>query len=147
MPEKMETLYELIQPIIFAGGKGSRITQLLFGRPKCLMQVANKTLLQYTIEMLLAANIRQAIVIVLENELNEIQRAVKSMNLSDFNPDFITIPADSEMGTAESLRHIVSGKTLRSAFKEVRLGFVDSICWLICCCCGYFPARSFADTV
>lgn len=119
MSEKMETLYELIQPIIFAGGKGSRITQLLFGRPKCLMQVANKPLLQYTIEMLLAANIRQAIVIVLDNEHNEIQRAVKSMNFVDFVADFITIPTDSEMGTAESLRHIASAKTFRSACKEV----------------------------
>lgn len=46
------------QVIIFAGGKGNRLTQLLSGKPKCLLPIANKPMIQYPLELLIRSGIK-----------------------------------------------------------------------------------------
>ncbi len=46
------------QAVIFAGGKGSRMSQLLGGRPKCLLPIANKPMIAYPLELLVRSEIK-----------------------------------------------------------------------------------------
>lgn len=46
------------QAVIFAGGKGSRMSQLLGGKPKCLLPIANKPMIAYPLEMLIRSEIK-----------------------------------------------------------------------------------------
>ena len=47
-----------LQPIIMAAGKGTRMSELLSNQPKCLLQVGNKPMIQYPLEMLIKANFK-----------------------------------------------------------------------------------------
>lgn len=38
--------------IILAAGRGSRMNHILHGRPKCLLQIANRPMIQYSLELL-----------------------------------------------------------------------------------------------
>ena len=49
---------EDIQAVIFAAGKGSRMTQLLSGKPKCLLSIGGKLMIQYPLELLIRSNIK-----------------------------------------------------------------------------------------
>lgn len=46
------------QVVILAGGRGFRISQLLHGKPKCLLPIANKPMIQYPLELLIRHRIQ-----------------------------------------------------------------------------------------
>lgn len=43
--------------IVLAGGRGSRMNHILHGRPKCLLPIANRPMIQYSLELLQRHNI------------------------------------------------------------------------------------------
>lgn len=93
------------QAIIMAGGRGSRFHEITGDRPKCLVPVGPYPLLYYTLKMLQEHNFVDAIVIVLESQKTEIQQAIERCPLQ-IKPEFLTIPSDSDFGTADALNHI-----------------------------------------
>lgn len=40
------------QAIVMAGGRGSRMTELTAGRPKCLLPIGNKPMVWYPLQLL-----------------------------------------------------------------------------------------------
>ena len=65
--------YEILRPlallivalaVILAAGRGSRMNHLTESRPKCLLQVGGQTILEYQIELLREAGIRDICVVV-----------------------------------------------------------------------------------
>ncbi|KAL9913344.1 eukaryotic translation initiation factor 2B subunit gamma [Glossina fuscipes fuscipes] len=93
------------QAIVFAGGRGSRLPEVLGDTPKCLLTVGPYPLLWYPLNLLHQHGFQEAIVIVLENEKSEIQAAMERTP-SKLKLDFVCIPSDSDFGTADSLRYI-----------------------------------------
>lgn len=69
--------------IILAAGRGSRMGRLTDDRPKCMMKINNKTVIQRTIEVLKYKNINNIIVItgykssVLRKHLDNIDKGIK----------------------------------------------------------------------
>jgi choline kinase len=53
-----------MQAIILAAGQGSRLRPLTDHRPKCLVMVQGKTLLEYQLEALCAAGVRECVIVV-----------------------------------------------------------------------------------
>ena len=53
-----------MQAVILAAGQGTRLRPLTNRRPKCLVEVQGKTLLQYQLEALCAAGVTECVVIV-----------------------------------------------------------------------------------
>ncbi|KAH9420653.1 Eukaryotic translation initiation factor 2B, subunit 3 gamma, 58kDa [Dermatophagoides pteronyssinus] len=91
--------------IVLAGGRGSRMNHILHGRPKCLLPIANRPMIQYSLELLQRHNILEAFIIVLDNEEHQIKNAVAALGL-DIQLRFITIPHTEDYATADSLRAI-----------------------------------------
>lgn len=46
------------QAIVMAGGRGSRMTELTAGRPKCLLPIGNKPMVWYPLQLLERTGIR-----------------------------------------------------------------------------------------
>ncbi|XP_064605278.1 translation initiation factor eIF2B subunit gamma-like isoform X2 [Liolophura sinensis] len=94
------------QPIIMAAGRGSRMTDLTTKCPKALLPVGNRPVICYPISMLERAGFEEALIIVLESQLAEIQRAVSDAGDLRLRLEYVPIPDNSNWGTADSLRHI-----------------------------------------
>ncbi|XP_055534379.1 translation initiation factor eIF-2B subunit gamma [Wyeomyia smithii] len=94
------------QAIVLAAGKGSRLTEVLEERPKCLLPIGIYPLIWYTLKMLQTHGFTEAIVLVLENEKIEIQQRLEKTQLK-LKIDFCSISGDSDVGTADALRQIV----------------------------------------
>lgn len=94
-----------LQTIILAAGKGSRMTQLLFGKPKCLLPIANKPMIQYTLELLIRSNIKETIILVLDNEEELIKSSIHKLGL-EIVITYVTITSHNDTATADSLRAI-----------------------------------------
>ena len=69
--------------IILAAGRGSRLGHLTDDKPKCMMKINNKSIIQRTIEMFKYKNINSIIVItgyksdVLRKHLNDVDKGIK----------------------------------------------------------------------
>lgn len=69
--------------IILAAGRGSRMGKLTNDRPKCMMKINNKTIIQRTIDVLKYKNINNIVVItgyksdILREHLNNIDKGIK----------------------------------------------------------------------
>lgn len=69
--------------IILAAGRGSRMRELTDNKPKCMMQIDNKTVIQRTIEVLKYKNINNILVItgynsnILRKHLKDIDNNIK----------------------------------------------------------------------
>ena len=53
-----------MQAVILAAGEGKRVRPLTRGRPKALLPVANRPIIEYVIEALLKNGIRDIVVVV-----------------------------------------------------------------------------------
>ncbi|XP_031633810.1 translation initiation factor eIF-2B subunit gamma-like [Contarinia nasturtii] len=93
------------QAIVLAGGRGTRFQELTGERLKCLLPIGPYPMIFYPLEMLQRHGFQEIIVIVLESERFDIQQAIERTPIKA-KLDFVTLPADSNFGTAEALRHI-----------------------------------------
>ncbi|XP_037953760.1 translation initiation factor eIF-2B subunit gamma [Teleopsis dalmanni] len=93
------------QAIVLAGGRGSRLPEVLGNAPKCLLPIGPYPLLWFPLNLLQQHNFQEAIVIVLETEKSEIQQTLERTPLK-IKLDFVSIPSDHDFGTADSLRYI-----------------------------------------
>ena len=94
-----------LQAVVLAGGKGSRMTDLTSGKAKCLLPVGNLPLVWYPLNTLQSAGFTEAIVIVPDSARHEVNKIPGLYNLS-IKLDIVGIPAQQELGTADSLRLI-----------------------------------------
>lgn len=90
------------QAVVMAAGRGSRITEITSGCPKCLLPVGNMPLLWYPLMYLKNNGFQEVIVIIPESARSKLD-AIKP---SDLKLDIVTIPMGEDWGTADSLRHI-----------------------------------------
>ncbi|XP_013118657.1 translation initiation factor eIF-2B subunit gamma [Stomoxys calcitrans] len=93
------------QAVVLAAGRGTRLPEVLGKTPKCLLPIGPYPLLWYPLNLLQQHNFLEAIVIVLESERSEIQLALEKTSLK-MKLDFVSIPTDSDFGTADSLRYV-----------------------------------------
>lgn len=91
------------QAVILAAGRGTRLPEVMGELPKCLLPIGPFPLLFYPLNLLQQHNFLEAIVIVVESEKVGIQQALERTPLK-IKLDFVTIPDESDYGTADSLR-------------------------------------------
>uniref|UniRef100_A0A182VFY9 Translation initiation factor eIF2B subunit gamma n=1 Tax=Anopheles merus TaxID=30066 RepID=A0A182VFY9_ANOME len=96
------------QAIVLAAGKGTRLPEILEGRPKCLLPIGPFPMIWYPLQLLQRHGFTEVIVVVQESEKSEIQQRLERLQLK-LKLDYYSIPTDSECGTADSLR-LVSDK-------------------------------------
>ncbi|KAM3915534.1 translation initiation factor eIF2B subunit gamma isoform 1-T2 [Leptodactylus fuscus] len=92
-----------LQAVVMAVYGGSRMQDLTTSIPKPLLPVGNKPLLWYPLNLLERAGFEEVIVVTTK----EVQKYVPDMKLK-MRVEVVCLPDDkaSEMGTADSLRHI-----------------------------------------
>lgn len=112
------------QAVVFAAGHGTRFTDLVGNRPKCLLPLGPFPLIFYPLQLLqkygfegnfvnsikeqkhfMFKTLLETIIIVLESQKNEISQRVDKLPLN-LKCDFVTIASDSDYGTADALRSI-----------------------------------------
>ncbi len=93
------------QAVVMAAGRASRMTELTHRRPKCLLPIANRPMIWYSLKKLEATGFEEAIVIVQEHFRNDVANIPQKYGLS-IRLDLVTIPRNEEFGTADSLRLI-----------------------------------------
>ena len=59
-----------MQAVILAGGKGTRLQNILKGKPKCLAPVGESTILEHQIKEISKSKIKDILIIVNPNDLN-----------------------------------------------------------------------------
>ncbi|XP_058125781.1 translation initiation factor eIF-2B subunit gamma [Anopheles ziemanni] len=96
------------QAVVLAAGKGTRLPEILEGRPKCLLPIGPYPMIWYPLQLLQRHGFNEVLVIVQESEKSEIQQRMDRLQLK-LKLDYYCIPTDSECGTADSLR-LVSDK-------------------------------------
>ncbi|KAM8838393.1 translation initiation factor eIF2B subunit gamma isoform 1-T1 [Synchiropus picturatus] len=94
------------QAVLMAAGGGSRMTDLTYNTPKPLLPVGNRPLIWYPLNLLERVGFEEAIVITTK----EVQKMMSSdpkikMDVK-MKLDVVCIQEDSDMGTADALRHI-----------------------------------------
>jgi len=94
-----------VQAVVMAGGKGSRMTDLTAGKPKCLLPVGGLPLIWYPLHMLQCNGFTDAIVIVQDSAKAEVARIPEKHGLS-IKLEVVGIPGQEELGTADSLRRV-----------------------------------------
>ncbi|XP_024946927.1 translation initiation factor eIF-2B subunit gamma isoform X2 [Cephus cinctus] len=93
------------QAVVLAGGKGSRMTELTAGRPKCLLPIGNMPMIFYPLRLLERSGFHEAIVVVSESAKYDVAAAVDKLDL-EIKLDFVGIPGGEDLGTADSIRLI-----------------------------------------
>lgn len=88
------------QAIILAGGEGQRLRPFTSLRPKVMLPIANKPILQYVIEALARAGLRH-IILVIGYRREEIQDYFGSGN--KFGVDINYVLQNTQVGTADAL--------------------------------------------
>ncbi|ETN59213.1 translation initiation factor eif-2b gamma subunit [Anopheles darlingi] len=91
------------QAVVLAAGKGTRLPEILEGRPKCLLPVGPYPMIWYPLNLLQRHGFTEVLVVVQETEKSEIQQRLDRLQLK-LKLDYHTVRADSECGTADSLR-------------------------------------------
>ncbi|MDD1719330.1 MAG: NTP transferase domain-containing protein [Methanoregulaceae archaeon] len=87
-----------MQAVILAGGEGTRLRPLTHGRPKALIPVANRPIIEYTIDALRSNGIREIIVVVGYRK-EQVTRYLNNLDL----PIKVVIQ-DRQLGTAHALK-------------------------------------------
>lgn len=93
------------QAVVLAGGKGSRMTELTAGQPKCLLPIANVPMIWYPLQLLERSGFREAIVIVSESTKFDVSTSLEKLGLK-IKLEIVGIPEAEDLGTAESIRLI-----------------------------------------
>uniref|UniRef100_A0A182JKQ4 Translation initiation factor eIF2B subunit gamma n=2 Tax=Anopheles atroparvus TaxID=41427 RepID=A0A182JKQ4_ANOAO len=96
------------QAVVLAAGKGTRLPEILEGRPKCLLPIGPYPMIWYPLQLLQRHGFNEVLLIVQESEKSEIQQRLDRLQLK-LKLDYYSIPTESECGTADSLR-LVSDK-------------------------------------
>ncbi|KAJ8920028.1 hypothetical protein NQ315_011678 [Exocentrus adspersus] len=112
------------QAVVFAAGKGSRMSEITAGKPKCLLPIGSKPLVWYPLHKLQTAGFSDVILIVLENQKTEIQSALERSDL-DLKIDYVAINDNEDLGTADSLRLIYD--KIRSDVLVVSCDFISDV--------------------
>jgi UDP-N-acetylglucosamine diphosphorylase / glucose-1-phosphate thymidylyltransferase / UDP-N-acetylgalactosamine diphosphorylase / glucosamine-1-phosphate N-acetyltransferase / galactosamine-1-phosphate N-acetyltransferase len=97
-----------LKAVVLAAGKGERLWPLTETRPKPLLPIANKPILQHTVETLVAAGIRQLILVI--SYKGEMVRE-KLGDGSSFNCELEYVKQKSPRGTADAVA--TAGSMLR----------------------------------
>ncbi|KAM0733838.1 Translation initiation factor eIF2B subunit gamma [Formica fusca] len=97
--------YNEFQAIVLAGGKGSRMTELTAGQPKCLLPIANVPMIWYPLQILERSGFKEAIVVVSELTKSEVSAALDKLGLK-IKLEIVGIPGAEDLGTADSIRFI-----------------------------------------
>jgi UDP-N-acetylglucosamine diphosphorylase/glucosamine-1-phosphate N-acetyltransferase len=87
-----------MQAVILAAGEGKRIRPLTRSRPKALIPVANRPIIDYPIEALLACGIRDIIVVVGYRK----EQVIRHLNKLDFPVEVVV--QLKQLGTANALK-------------------------------------------
>lgn len=74
--------------VILCAGKGTRIKKLPFKKPKTLLEILGKSIINYQIEMLIKSGIKDLIIVIGKNG-NHIKNNIISKNYSKTNIKFI----------------------------------------------------------
>ena len=125
--------------IILSAGQGSRLLPLTAKRPKCLIEVAGKTILDHQLDALFAAGIESAIVVTgYRSEMIDSHIASRGGNVSTlFNPQWNT---SSSIGSVWAARDelygnfmIVNGDTVYSPslLREALAGLKPGVSLLV----------------
>ncbi|XP_029155359.1 translation initiation factor eIF-2B subunit gamma [Nylanderia fulva] len=93
------------QAVVLAGGKGSRMTELTAGQPKCLLPIANVPMIWYPLQILERSGFKEAIVVVSEVAKSEVSAALDRLGLK-IKMEIVGIPGAEDLGTADSIRLI-----------------------------------------
>ena len=69
-----------MQALILAAGKGSRLGSLTENKPKCMIDIAGKSIIDRTVESLISNNINHIIIVIgyLGNILRRINNGLKT---------------------------------------------------------------------
>ncbi|XP_043504412.1 translation initiation factor eIF-2B subunit gamma [Polistes fuscatus] len=93
------------QAIVLAGGKGSRMTELTAGQPKCLLPIGNKPMIWFSLQLLERSGFKECIVVVSESMKNDVSSSLDKLNLK-IKTEIIGIQGAEDLGTADSIRLI-----------------------------------------
>lgn len=87
-----------MQAVILAAGEGTRVRPLTKSRPKGLIPVANRPIIEYAIQALHEAGIREIIVVV------GYRREQVTRFLNELDPSIEVIVQEKQLGTAHALK-------------------------------------------
>jgi len=86
-----------MQAVILAAGEGKRVRPLTRSRPKALLPVANRPIIEYVIEALLKNGIRDIVVVVGYRK----EQVIRSLN--EVNVPITVVVQNKQLGTAHAL--------------------------------------------
>ena len=86
-----------MQAVILAAGEGKRVRPLTRSRPKALLPVANRPIIEYVIEALLKNGISDIVVVVGYRK----EQVIRSLN--EFNVPITVVVQSKQLGTAHAL--------------------------------------------
>lgn len=98
-------IHHEFQAVVLAAGRGSRMTELTAGKPKCLLPVGSKPLVWYPLMKLQQAGFSDVILIIAENHKADIQLALDKTDLK-IKIDYYCVSLKDDLGTADSLLEI-----------------------------------------
>ncbi|XP_046830760.1 translation initiation factor eIF-2B subunit gamma [Vespa crabro] len=93
------------QAIVLAGGKGSRMTELTAGQPKCLLPIGNKPMIWFSLQLLERSGFKECIIIVSESVKNDVSLLLDKLDLK-IKMEIVGIQGAEDLGTADSIRLI-----------------------------------------
>uniref|UniRef100_A0A6A7G5I2 Translation initiation factor eIF2B subunit gamma n=1 Tax=Hirondellea gigas TaxID=1518452 RepID=A0A6A7G5I2_9CRUS len=96
--------YVEFQAIILAGGGGSRLYPLSENRPKSLVEVANRPLLAFQLQLLEQAGFSEVIVITIQSQATLISRYCNEVYDGRIGIQIAVV--DDQIGTADAIRSI-----------------------------------------
>ncbi|KAM9791619.1 translation initiation factor eIF-2B subunit gamma [Syngnathus typhle] len=95
-----------LQAVMMAAGGGSRMTDLTYNTPKAMLPVANRPLIWYPLNLLERVGFEEVIVITTKEVQKMMSTDLKLKMDVKLKLDFVCIPEDEDLGTADALRHI-----------------------------------------
>ncbi|XP_057300088.1 translation initiation factor eIF-2B subunit gamma-like [Hydractinia symbiolongicarpus] len=92
------------QPVILAGGEGSKMYPLTEDIPKCLLPIGNMPMIWYVVNYLERYGFQDFIVIVRQNAAQKVHQSLQTLCAENSKFELVQIPDDDDVGTADSLR-------------------------------------------